>query len=737
MLFLSVLVLIAGTRQASGSSSNVPAYDLWLGYYNALPPKDRGAPSARRRHMRARENITSVYCDGSGEDHSPLTKACRELSSALTKIFDKEIPQVAVPVAGSVAVSLADGAKDHRKEFLLLNMSSDTSQESYRIQWTACGGNVEQVPCLRLTSPTGRGALYGAFGLISRLQRNKILNIKTVDIVDAGPRSKVRVWQLWDNMDGTVERGYGGRSVFHWEELPGTVRPRYADYARFLASVGINAVSLTNVNACFPRNIKLLTDSNITKAATLASVFASYGIATFMVPCFASPQVVGGLNTSDPLNPQVSQWWKTVTSKIVASFEGANHGNGCFAGYLLKADSEGMSGPSTYNRTEPEGSAVLANAVEGYDGFVLWRAFTHPGNLGPRKIGDQPLMQFEYFKQFDGQWHDHVVLQIKNGPMDFQTHEPVHSLFGGLERTKVMVELGVTQEYTGQAFHVVFLPSQWEHYLSFDTECKQTASKTTLADILTNHSSGYGFAGVSNFGEGSTWTGNPLSAANSYGFGRMSWNPFLSAETVAEEWTDLTWGNDLNVNNPIKNMLLSSWEAYENYTSPLGLSAIDDNCGNSCPFLPNGMKAPRADHYFWAGWLWAGVTKPPNAGYGGGFNFSRTDKAIGNNRSLAYGATYCGTNRAKFAVPKTTPLRLLLTFHHLPLDYTLLDSGRTLHDIILASYTAGLFYARNILKQWASMSHLINSERYIAVLEKLSIGTSDAANFTTTAVAFF
>jgi len=401
-----------------------------------------------------------------------------------------------------------------------------------------------------------------------------------------------------------------------------------------------------------------------------------------------------------------------------------------------------FAGPQTYNCTEPEGSSMLANAVKDIGGIIIWRAFTHPGNLGPVTIGDQPLMQFKYFMELDGLWDENVILQIKNGPMDFQTHEPVHSLFGNLKKTKVMVELGVTQEYTGQAYHLCHLPVQWEHYLMFNTGC----SNMLLADILTTGTNGWGFAGVSNFGESNEWTGNLLSSSNTFGYGRMAWDPYTTAENVTMEWVELTFGaGNSDITNPLFDMMMESWYIYENYTSPFGLSAIDDNCAhrNQCYKLPNGMLEDKVDHYWWAGWLWQGIGKPPNAGYGGGFNLSRADRKIGNNRSLEYGQTYCGKTKEMFGNVEKTPLRLLLTFHHVPYDYMLPD-GRSLMDNIKLAFILGQENAENkILNRWKKLEKYftttsIDRRRWENVYNILSVGIGrDTRNFTTTALNYF
>ena len=759
-IFLIIISFLSITIVHTVIASTLPDDKLWLRYENIQTIYN---PSKYENYKNFFSSHKNIYC-ATDDKYSPVYSACKELSNGLSILFDVNMSIITnnnkTPATASIVIeSLVD-------EYSILNISTKLSDEEFSISY---GNHHIEVAAdkLSIVSNTGRGVLYGVFHLLNLLQRNADeLPAKIIDInIKEQPKSRIRIWELWDNMDGTIERGYGGRSIFHWEELPNIVRPRYEDYARYLASVGINSISLTNVNSCFTMNQQLLNITNINKAAVLGKLFASYGIATFLTPCFDSPMLVGNLNTSDPFDPRVIQWWKEIVIKLQNAFQSSRVTttnnkknasiimNSGFIGFLFKADSEGMPGPSSYNRTEPEGSSMLANAVKDIGGIIIWRAFTHPGNLGPIKVGDQPLMQFKYFMELDGLWDENVVLQIKNGPMDFQTHEPVHSLFGNLKNTKVMIELGVTQEYTGQAYHLCHLPVQWENYLTFNTGCTSDGINNyngggkmlLLADVLTKGKNGWGFAGVSNFGETVFWTGNLLSSSNSFGYGRMAWNPYTSAKDITKEWVELTFGIDMQITKPIVNMMMDSWYIYENYTSPFGLSAIDDNCADrkQCFKLPNGMLEDRVDHYWWAGWLWAGVGKPPNAGYGGGFNLSRNDRMIGNNRSLEYGQTYCGKeNKEIFGNIKQTPLRLLLTFHHVSYDYVL-DDGRTLMDNIMLAFQLGQENAENkILNVWKTLKTIFinnnDQERWENVYNKLNIGIGeDTKNFTRSALNYF
>ena len=702
----------------------------------------------RTTDLSTASNISAIYCRNQTAT-SPLATACTELASSLTIILGRLVPLL--DVVDRDAMLHVQAAE----EYALFNSTSSVTLESFMIKKNDNCGNFR---CTTLSSPTGRGALYGAFRLLMLLQRG----VETLPtLIEDTPRSRLRIWQGWDNVDGTIERGYGGRSIFHFEELPAVMRPRYAAYARLLASVGLNAISLTNVNACERGNERLLDNAHIAKAARLAATFARYGLSTFLTPCYASPMLIGGLPTADPLDTSVRHWWVTSAATTAAEFAAATRPRSVdqypypspspFGGYLIKADSEGEPGPGNYNRSEPEGASVLADALRPFGGLVLWRAFTHPGNLGRNSTrADQPLAQYTHFKALDGLWPANVVLQIKNGPMDFQVHEPVHSLFGKIEHTNVLLELGVAHEYTGQAWHLAHLPAQWSSYLGFDTRC---GGHLPLWRVVTE-GSGYGFAGVSNFGEDQSWTGHLMSAANTFGFGRLAWDATLSAEQLAKEWSELTWGCDPRVTKAVTTMLGSSWHVFESFASPFGIGATCANCHAFGGFCGNSsqqvgvMPPPKSDHYYLNFSAWRGAGKPPNAGYGGGFNLSVVDRTIGNNRSLAYGATYCGENKAIFADPQRTPESLLLTFHHLPWDYLLpaehgpsadVKEQRLLLPSILAAYARGVDQTSDYVGTWAALEGLpgVDALRHAAVKERLLVGAADAGNFSASAIRFF
>ena len=762
-------------------------------------------PTTASAHLGTR--LCSVRCHNTTA-HSALSTACAELASSLGSMLHggQAIPVLAANGGGSgaprcdgyAAVRLEDGG-DEDAEWDVRHDGDAPELEAFTAKGRSAAAGDDGFPALEVVSPTGRGALFGVHRLLAFLQVAAFapaaaaapLRLADIDLHSA-PGAALRVWQLWDNLDGTVERGYGGRSVFHWEELPAVTRPRYDEYARVLASVGINVVSLSNVNACFEENQKLLNAANLRKAAALAEIFARHGIATMLAVCFASPLIVApapsfsrNVTTADPRDKNVAAWWVAKAAQVATLFAEASRlpwrrdegGASPFGGFLLKADSEGMPGPATYGRTEPEGANMLGAALAPLRAVVLWRAFAHPADLPGQRGKDQPVVQFDVFKATDGQWDENVVLQIKNGPMDFQTHEPVHSLFGALPNTNVVLELGVTQEYTGQAHHLVHLATQWEEYLRFDTsstDCVPVVhraaavgddddagrpARATLGNIIGGRLPGCparrhnsGIAGVSNLGEGAAWTGHPLSAANTFAFGRMGWDPpAAAAEAPTAEWIDLTFtGLSKRARARLLSMMMRSWAVYESYTSPLGLGAVDDNCG----VVAGRTCGDKGDHYWLNFSKWQATRKPPNAGFGGGFNGSAT--SIGLNRSATYGATYFGAVAARFARPETTPLGLLLTFHHVPLNFSVAlpwtassTANATTLPLIQALYAfnaRGLGEVVAFESEWdivggaratAADAAAVGAARFALVRKRLADAAKDARNFTLTAAEYF
>ncbi len=401
------------------------------------------------------------------------------------------------------------------------------------------------------------GVLYGVFHFLQLLQQHK--QIAELNI-ESSPATAIRVLNHWDNLDRTVERGYAGFSLWNWHTLPGYLMQQYTDYARASASVGINGTVLTNVNA----NALVLTPEYLVKVAALAGVFRPYGIKVYLTARFSAPIDIGGLSTADPLDPDVIRWWKDKADEIYGHIPD-------FGGFLVKANSEGQPGPQNYGRTHADGANMLADALAPHNGIVMWRAFVYDNNVPE----DRAKQAYSEFTPLDGKFRDNVLIQIKNGPVDFQPREPFHPLFGAMPGTQVMPEFQITQEYLGFATHLVYLAPLFEECLKADTHAR--GSGTTVGEIISGvHGDKKltGMAGVANTGTDRNWTGHPFAQANWFAFGRMAWNPKASSGDIAREWILMTLSHDSETVRGISEMMMSSREAAVNYMTPLGLHHI-------------------------------------------------------------------------------------------------------------------------------------------------------------------
>ena len=433
-------------------------------------------------------------------------------------------------------------------------------------------------------------------------------------------------------MDGSIERGYAGRSIFTKtgnHDRPGRVE----DYTRLMASVGLNGIVLNNVNV-HSRETRLITRELLPDVAKLADLFRKYGVKVFLSINYSSPIELGGLNTADPLDGRVQSWWREKAAEIYEYIPD-------FGGFLVKADSEFRPGPFTYGRNHAEGANMLAAALKPYGGLVIWRCFVYNCRQDWRdRATDRANAAYDNFMPLDGRFDDNVILQVKNGPMDFQVREPVSPLIGGLKKTNFMLELQVTQEYTGQQRHICYLAPMWKDVLEFDTY--SNGSGSTAARLLSDPPEGMltGMAGVSNIGDDMNWTGHDLAQANLYCFGRLAWNPQLTAEEIAGEWVMQTFGSDPAVVDTITGMLLDSYHIYESYTSPLGIGWMVN---------PGHHYGPNVDGYEYSAWG----------------TYHRADhKGLGIDRSVAAGTGFAGRylppNSTMFENVETCPEELLL-----------------------------------------------------------------------------
>jgi len=546
-----------------------------------------------------------------------------------------------------------------------------------------------------VTAANDRGVLYGTFALLRKIQLGE--SIANLDEQQT-PYAPVRWVDQWDNLDGTIERGYGGRSIF-WDNMHARADlTRATAYARLLASIGINATSINNVNA----NPKLLGSDMIPEIARIADAMRPWGVHVALSIDFGSPQSVGGLDTFDPADPRVAAWWRAKTDELYRAVPD-------LAGFVLKADSEGRVGPSTYGRTHADAANVVARALKSHAGLIFYRGFVYDHHMdwnNPKN--DRARAAYDNFKELDGKFDDNVIVQIKNGPIDFQVREPASPLFGALEHTNQAIELQVTQEYFGQAHHAVFLVPMWKETLDFDMHAKPggaTPVKALVAGKVFQRPTG-GFVGVVNIGLDDNWTGNHLSQANLYGYGRLAWNPDLSAEAINDEWAKLTFGNDPKVLQVVSQIQLSSWRTFENYTGPLGLQTLTDITGNHY-----GVNVEASERNGWGQWHRA------------------DDKGVGMDRTVATGTGYTGQYSPEvarvFENLATTPDDILLFFHHVPYTYVL-HSGKTVVQSIYDSHYEGADAAEQYARDWKSLSGKIDQSRYDTILAQLEYQAGQA-----------
>lgn len=537
--------------------------------------------------------------------------------------------------------------------------------------------------------------LYAIFHLIRMIRIRASLRQSIVE----SPQNPLRMVNHWDNADGTIERGYAGKSIFYRNGEIQFDPARIRDYARLLSSVGINAISINNVNV-HEIETKFVTAEYLPAVAKLADIFRDYGIRLFLSVNFAAPIELGKLSTADPLDNHVQVWWDETAERIYRHIPD-------FGGFLVKADSEFRPGPFTYGRNHADGANMLARSLKPFGGLVIWRCFVYNCLQDWRdRQTDRARAAYDHFVPHDGMFESNVFLQVKNGPMDFQVREPVSPLFGGMQETNQMLEVQITQEYTGQQKHLCYLVPQWKEVLDFDTHALGIGS--TVAKIASGSLFGReygGMVGVVNVGDDDNWTGHSLAQANLYGFGRLAWNPQLSAETVTDEWVRLTYGTDHRVVSTISEMLLSSWQTYENYTAPLGVGWMVN---------PGHHYGPNVDGYEYSKW--------------GTYHFA-DNKGIGVDRTEEWGTGYVGQyhspNRERYERLSDCPDELLLFFHHVSYEYVL-KSGKTVIQHIYDTHFSGVEQVRGMQQKWRTLADLVDAQRYQRVLDRFERQIEDA-----------
>ncbi|MES2487315.1 MAG: alpha-glucuronidase family glycosyl hydrolase [Bacteroidota bacterium] len=556
--------------------------------------------------------------------------------------------------------------------------------------------------CTVITANKDVGLLYGVFHLLKLIQTHSATGSL---MVQSAPKIQIRTLNHWDNLDGSVERGYAGTSIWNWAALPGTVDPRYKDYARANASIGINGTVINNVNS----NPKILTAEYLPKVKALADVFRPYGLKVYLSISFSAPITIGGLKTADPLDPAVAKWWKAKADEIYGYIPD-------FGGFLVKANSEGQPGPQDYGRTHADGANMLADVLQPHNGIVMWRAFVY--NSNPAE--DRTLQAYNSFKPLDGKFKDNVLVQIKNGAIDFQPREPFSPLFGAMPNTSLMMEFQITQEYLGSSKHLVFLATLYEEVLKADTYAKGKGS--TVANVLQGkYSSGKltGMAGVANIGNNVNWCGHPFGQANWYTLGRLAWDPDLSSERIASDWLRMTFSNETKFVDPVKALMLQSREAAVNYMTPLGLNHI---------MAYNTHQGPGP---------WVDTAAQPN--WKSTYYHNADAKGIGFNRtstgSDAVGQ-YFPEVRDVFEKTETCPENLLLWFHHLPWTYTT-HSGKSLWDELCYHYYKGTDEVRTMQKTWNAMEGYVDAESFAKVKALLNVQEKEAVIWRNSCVLYF
>jgi len=657
-----------------GAARAETGYELWLRYRQV-------ADAARLSEYRAA--ISELVMQGD----SPTLRIVREeLGAGLGGLLGRPLTIVPQPTSsGAVIVGTPASSRLIASLPLTAELRS-VGPDGFVVRTMAVSGR----RALVVAANRDVGVLYGAFHLLRLMQTNR--SLAAVNVTSA-PRIQLRMLDHWDNLDRSVERGYAGPSLWDWAALPSAISPRYRDYARANASIGINAVALTNVNA----NARVLTPEYLTKAAAVAAVLRPYGIRVFLTARFSAPKEIGGLETADPLDPDVRAWWKQKADEIYRTLPD-------FGGFLVKANSEGQPGPQDYKRSHADGANMLADAVAAHGGVVMWRAFVYSNDVPVDRI----RQAYDEFHPLDGAFRDNVFVQVKNGALDFQPREPFHPLFGAMRKTPLMMELQITKEYLGQDTHLVYLAPLFKEVLDADTWAKGKGS--TVGKDIDGSLHGHrrtGIAGVSNVGSDTSWTGSQFNQANWYAFGRLAWNHDLSAAAIADEWIRMTFTNDDRAVATIRSMMLTSREAVVNYMTPLGLAhimATGHHYGPG-PWADGGRADWTPSYYHRADSL--------------GLGFDRT--STGSNAV----AQYAPPVRDRYARRATVPDSVLLWFHHVRWTDRL-GSGRTLWDELVHRYSAGVDSARAMRRAWDGVRASIDTARFSEVASFLDIQAREA-----------
>lgn len=669
-------------------------YDLWLRYRSVEPEwRETYTASTRQLVLPRRQSPT-------------LRAAADELRRGIGGLLDIDIESAdKVGRDGALLLGTPQGSPAIAALELPLE---DLARGGYLIRTEQVDGHRTTV----IAANDDIGVLYGAFRFLQLMQTRQPLEQLAIA---SSPQVDLRLLNHWDNLDRSVERGYAGQSIWDWWRLPDFRHPRYTDYARANASIGINGTVLNNVNA----NADILTARYIDKVAALAGVFRPYGIRVYLSARFSAPMEIGGLDTADPGNPAVQRWWKEKANEIYAAIPD-------FGGFLVKANSEGQPGPQDYGRSHADGANMLAAALAPHGGVVMWRAFVYAHD----NPDDRARQAYSEFKPLDGEFADNVVLQVKNGPIDFQPREPFHPLFGAMPGTPLMMEFQITKEYLGFATHLAYLGPLYEEVLEADTctgpgpgrgdaACDGSATVASVIDGSLHDYGHTGIAGVANIGRDRDWSGSIFNQANWYVFGRLAWNPRGSARAIAEDWLEMTFAADDAFVQPAADLMMASREAVVDYMTPLGLAHL----------MATGH------HYGPAPWV-SELARPEwNPVYyhradAGGIGFDRT--AEGSDAV----AQYAPPLQRKFSSRASVPEKYLLWFHHLPWDHPM-PSGRDLWQELVYRYDRGVAQVEEMRRDWAQLEPFVDRERFVQTSSFLAIQEREARWWRDASLAYF
>ncbi|KAF1685315.1 alpha-glucuronidase [Pseudoxanthomonas broegbernensis] len=677
----AALAMLPVALLASPSALAEDGYDVWLRYR----PLDQAHSAAAA--VPALAAPASTPAQGAARDE--LLRGLGGLLGTRPALIEKVDRDGALVLGTPASSPLVAG--------LELDLAG-LGEEGYLIRSVRIGGHAATV----IAANQDIGVLYGAFHFLRLAQTGQSLS--SLDLRES-PKVKIRVLNHWDNLDRHVERGYAGESIWDWHRLPDWLDPRYTDYARANASIGINGTVLNNVNT----SAQALTPMYLDKTRALAGVFRPYGIKVYLSARFSAPIEIGGLKTADPLDPAVRRWWKAKADEIYALIPD-------FGGFLVKANSEGQPGPQDYGRSHADGANMLAEAVAPHGGIVMWRAFVY----SHEEPDDRAKQAYTEFVPYDGTFADNVLVQVKNGAIDFQPREPFHPLFGAMPKTPLMMEFQITKEYLGFATHLAYLAPMYEEALRADTHARGPGS--TVAKVVDGTLEGHaltGMAGVANIGVDRNWSGSHFDQANWYAYGRLAWDPDAGSREIAQDWVRMTFSTDPAFVAPVVDMMMGSREAVVDYMTPLGLHHL---MGRGHHYGPGPWVAggPRAD--------WTSVYYHRADRNGIGF-----DRSAGGSDAVAQ---YAAPVARQFGDLATVPEEFLLWFHHVPWDHRM-ASGRTLWDELVLRYGRGVDYVKSMRRTWDGLAGQVDAERHRQVAVFLAIQEKEAQWWRDASIAYF